>query len=284
MSRWLVGMAIASTLTLSCSNRLRNYTQITLAPQADTELDLETIEQTEAILEERLTNLEIETAEIISEADSSLIRLRLPAEVDALAIADVFADTGQLSLRRQKPETEEDLAKNIEALQRLLVEQDTLKQTDNLEDAEALQSQIDQTRAEIVELYEPSELTGDLVSDAQAVLMSGFNTWEITVWFNEEGTKRFTEKTKAIAGTGRTIGVFLDDVLLSTPVVDVDYAQTGIPDGKAVISGNFTAEAAKALEAQLKSGALPVALKTVDIEVVPAEEVELPGETVDGEG
>lgn len=276
-------MAIASTLTLSCSNRLRNYTQITLASQADTELDLETIEQTEAVLEDRLTNLGIETAEIISEADSNLIRIRLPAEVDAQAITDVFVSTGQLSLRRQKPETEADLAEKIEALQRLLVEQDTLKQTDNLAESIALQSQINQIRADIVELYEPSELTGDLVSDAQAVLMSGFDTWEITVWFNQEGAQRFTEKTKAIAGTGRTMGVFLDDVLLSTPIVGVDYAQTGIPGDKAVISGNFTAEAAKALEAQLKSGALPVELKTVDIEVVPAEET-VPNATVEGEG
>ena len=283
LSRWVVGMAIASTLSLSCSNRLRNYTQITLAPRADTELDLETIEKTEAILEERLTHLGIETAEIFSEEDPSLIRVRLPAEVDVQALTDVFSNTGQLSLRGQKPETEADLAENIETLQRLLVEQDTLKQTDNLEKAEALQSQIDQTRAKIVELYEPSELTGDLVSDAQAVLLSGFNTWEITLWFNEEGAKRFTEKTKAIAGTGRTIGIFLDDILLSTPVVDVEYAQTGILGGKAVISGNFTAEAAKALEAQLKSGALPVELETVDIERVSAKDSVPPSQTAVGE-
>ncbi|MBE9064562.1 hypothetical protein [cf. Phormidesmis sp. LEGE 11477] len=272
LSRWLVGIAIASTLSLACSNRLRSYTQITLAPPASTNLDLETIEKAEAVLKERLTSLGVEAAEIISEEDTSTLIVRLPAEVDAEAIADVFANTGQLSLRLQKPETEAELAENIEALQRLLVEQDTLKQTDNLAEANALQPQIDQTRAKIVELYEPSELTGDLVSDAQAVLMSGFNTWEITVWFNEEGAERFAEKTKAIAGTGRTIGIFLDNVLLSTPIVGVDYAKTGILGGQAVISGNFTAEAAKALEAQLKSGALPIELEPVDIAVVPPVE------------
>ncbi|MEO1446237.1 MAG: hypothetical protein AAFV46_08375, partial [Cyanobacteria bacterium J06635_11] len=75
----------------------------------------------------------------------------------------------------------------------------------------------------------------------------------------------FAEQTKLMAGTGRTIGLFLDNVLLSTPVVSVDFADKGIDSGSAVISGNFTKAAAKALEIQLKSGALPVALKTLAI-------------------
>ena len=279
LSRWLVGLAIASTLALACSSRLRDYTQVTLVPKTDAELDSETIENTEAVLEQRLTSLGIDTAEIVSEEDSPYhIIVRLPTEVDAETVIDTFADTGQLSLRFQKPDTEEALAENIEALQRLLVEQDTLRQTDTLAEAKALRPQIEQTRDEIVDLYEPSELTGDLVEDAQAVLMSGFDTWEITVWFNDEGTEKFTQKTKAIAGTGRTIGIFLDDILLSTPVVSVDYAQTGILGGKAVISGNFTAEAAKTLETQLKSGALPVELETVDVEVVSSKPPTPPNE------
>lgn len=268
----MLGVAIASALTLSCSNSLRNYTQITLASQSETELDDDTLEATEAVLEERLTSLGIEAAEILPAKDNpSHILVRLPPEVDAEAAADVFANTGQLSLRPQKPDTEDALAENIETLQRLLVEQDTLKQTDKLAEAEALQPQIDAARADILDLYESSDLTGELISDAQAILMSGFNTWEINIRFNDEGAQKFAEQTKAIAGTGRTIGIFLDDVLLSTPVVDVAYAKTGITGGEAMISGNFTAEAAKALEAQLKSGALPVELETVDIEVVSSE-------------
>ncbi|MEM8504628.1 MAG: hypothetical protein AAF716_15905 [Cyanobacteria bacterium P01_D01_bin.1] len=275
----VLGMVIASTLTLSCSTSLRNYTQITLASQAETALDTDTLETTEAVLEERLTSLGIENAEIISpEENPEQILIRLPADVDAEATADVFANTGQLSLRAQKPETEAALAENIETLQRLLVEQDTLKQTDKLTEAKALQPQIDEARADILELYEPSDLTGELISDAQAVLMSGFNTWEVSVWFNDEGAEKFAQQTQVIAGTGRTIGIFLDDVLLSTPTVDVAYAESGIQGGRAVISGNFTAEAAKALEAQLKSGALPVELEMTDIEVVSSEYSALPDE------
>ncbi len=275
----MLGVAIASVLGLSCSNSLRNYTQITLSSQSDAELDSDTLEKTEAVLEERLSNLGIDGAEIISAKDNpDHILVRLPADVDAEATADIFANTGQLSLRSQKPETETALAENIETLQRLLVEQETLKQTGKPSEAKALQPQIEETRAAIVGLYEPSALTGKLISDAQAVLMSGFNTWEVSIWFNEEGAEKFAQQTKATAGTGRTIGIFIDDVLLSTPIVDVAYAQTGITGGEAVISGNFTAEAAKALEVQLKSGALPVELETVDIEVISSEYSLLPKE------
>lgn len=75
----------------------------------------------------------------------------------------------------------------------------------------------------------------------------------------------FAEQTKALAGTGRAIGIFLDDVLLSAPIVDITYAETGIEGGEATISGNFTAEAAQELEQQLKTGALPVDLEIVEI-------------------
>jgi preprotein translocase subunit SecD len=279
LSQWMLGVAIASALSLSCSSGLQNYTQITLASQSETELDTDTLEATEAVLAERLTNLGIEEAEILSGQDNpDHILIRLPADVDAEATADVFANTGQLSLRAQKPDTEDALAANIETLQRLLVEQDTLKQTNKSTEAKALQPQINELRADIIELYEPTELTGELISDAQAVLMSGFNTWEISVWFNDEGAEKFAQQTQAIAGTGRTIGIFIDDVLLSTPTVDVAYAEAGIKGGQAIISGNFTAEAAKALEAQLKSGALPIELEMVDIEVVSSEYSALPNE------
>ena len=271
-------MAIAASLSWSCSSGLRSYTQLTLASQSDAELDPDTLEKTEAIIEKRLSSLGIDSAEIISADNPNHILVRLPADVDAGATADVFDSTGQLSLRSQKPDTEADLAENIEILQRLLVEQATLKQTNKPSEAEALQPQIDKTRTHIVELYEPSDLTGDLISDAQAILVSGFNTWEVSVWFNDKGAQKFAQQTKAIAGTGRSIGIFMDDVLLSTPIVDVAYAQTGVTGGEAVISGNFTAEAAKALEAQMKSGALPVALKTVNIEVVSSEYSALPNE------
>ncbi|MEL7226202.1 MAG: hypothetical protein AAGL17_15500, partial [Cyanobacteria bacterium J06576_12] len=160
---------------------------------------------------------------------------------------------------------EDKLAANIETLQRLLVDQNTLIQTGKQSEAEALQPQIDETRLTILSLFEPGDINSNMLLDAKAVQLTGFNVWEIHIWFNAQGTDQFTQQTKAIAGTGRAIGIFLDDILLSTPTVNVQYAETGIPGGEAIISGNFTAEAAKDLERQLKNGALPVDLDIVSI-------------------
>lgn len=264
----LITTAIASLTTIACSNGLQNYTQITLqaAPLGEgTEVTAESLERAESVLEERLSELGVELAEVdVAEPDTLIVKL--PQTENVQSAQSVLTNTGQLHLRNQKAETEEDLARNIEALQRLLIEQNTLAQQRKTEEADALQKQIDQARAEIADLFEPSDLTGDMLHDARARPSdTAVGTWDINIQFNEEGSALFAEQTKQMAGTGRTIGLFLDDVLLSTPEVDVSYAQGGIKGGTAVISGNFTRAAAEDLEAQLKSGALPVSLKPIEV-------------------
>ena len=271
----LIGTVLLSTLALSCSNRLKDYTQLTMnisTPEGVGELEDERLEAAETILEKRLSELGIENAEIETEiletdsdsASTSQLIVRLPLEANADAAVAILTNTGQLTLRNQKPDTEDALAENIEALQRLLVQQETLVQTGEQEKADALQPQVVESRQKIFELFEPSELTGDRVTDARAREIEG-GGWGVNIQFDERGTQMFAEQTKLMAGTGRAVGLFLDDVLLSAPVVNVEYADNGILGGVAVISGNFTQEAARDLEVQLKSGALPVMLEVVEV-------------------
>ncbi|MEL6899410.1 MAG: hypothetical protein AAFP07_00535 [Cyanobacteria bacterium J06606_4] len=260
-------ISIVSTVSIACSNRLRDYTQLTLkatADNRDTELTADTLDATKSILEKRLTELNLDAAELETAEPDQLI-VRLPQEAAVDAVSETLTRVGQLTLRSQKPDTEDELAQGIETLQRLLVEQNTLQQTDKLTEADALQAQIDEARAELISLFEPGEITGEMLLDAQAVQITGFNTWEVRIWLDSQGTALFAEQTKAIAGTGRAIGIFLDDVLLSAPVVDVTFADSGIEGGEASISGNFTQQAAEALEIQLKSGALPLDLAVTEI-------------------
>ena len=278
-SRYLLGVALLSIASTACSNGLRDYVQLNVqvSPPSEansSELTEDILQQTIGILENRLAGQGIETVEIETadielpetEADPpQQITIRLPLETNLTDATQNLLNRGLLRLRLQKADTEEELANNIANLQRLLVEQNTLRQTNKQSEAAALQPEIDSTRAAISELFEPSELTGKMLLDAQAVQITGFNTWEIKIWFNTQGAALFTEQTKAIAGTGRAIGIFLDNVLLSTPIVGVEYAEAGIPGGEAVISGSFTREAAKDLEVQLKSGALPVELDLVSV-------------------
>lgn len=75
------------------------------------------------------------------------------------------------------------------------------------------------------------------------------------VRFDSQGAELFAQLTKEIAGTGRSLGIFLDDRLISAPTVAVEYAETGIVGGSAEISGGFTAQTANDLAIQLQGGA-----------------------------
>lgn len=270
----LAAIALISTLTVACTSRLKEYTQITLqaasleAEEGATETsdtNAELLESTKATVENRLAGLGVELAEVDA-AEPNEIVVRVPLGVNAQAVQSLLTSTGQLYLRNQKPDTADELAQGIADLQRLLVEQNTLMQTGKQGEAADLQGQIDETRETISALFEPSDLTGNKIHDARARPSdTAPGTWDVNIQFNEEGADLFARQTKLMAGTGRAVGLFLDNVLLSTPTVDVSYAQTGITGGTAVISGNFTEEAAEELEIQLKSGALPVELEAVEI-------------------
>lgn len=273
LSRYLLGAAVVSVMSVACSNQLRDYTELTLKAlppqplspdQVAVAVTEETVEATQAVLQKRLSAVGLSRAEFTIEAPDTII-LRVPQGAPLEAIAPLITNRGLLTFRSQKPETETELADNIAALQRLLVDQNTLQQTGNIAEAEALQPQIDETRAQILSLFEPSELTSEMIADAKAVQNTGFKVWEVRLWFNSEGTDKFAQQTQALAGTGRALGIFLEDVLLSAPTVGIDYAQAGIVGGEATVSGNFTREAAKALEVEISSGELPLALEIVSV-------------------
>lgn len=82
--------------------------------------------------------------------------------------------------------------------------------------------------------------------------------WEIAIKFNSSGAEKFATLTKKLAGTGRSLGIFIDKQLVSFPSVGVQFAQSGITGGSAVITGNFTSQQAQDLAVQFRSGAYPV--------------------------
>ncbi len=98
-------------------------------------------------------------------------------------------------------------------------------------------------------------LTGKYLSRATLEFGNGNaaipSTPTVRIDFNSEGAKLFSEITTA--NVGRQVAIFLDGALISAPVV-----QEKITDGTAIVSGNFTAEAAKQMVRNLNLGALPV--------------------------
>ncbi len=75
--------------------------------------------------------------------------------------------------------------------------------------------------------------------------------------FSPEGAKKFADITKN--NIGKPLAVFLDTQLITAPNIS-----QAIPDGKAVITGQFTIDQAKNLVIQLNAGALPVPIKVIE--------------------
>ncbi len=106
------------------------------------------------------------------------------------------------------------------------------------------------------DLYKSTGLTGKQFERAVLDFDPQTNAPQISLQFNAEGTKLFSEITTR--NVGKRVAIFLDGQILSDPVV-----QTPITDGKAVITGQRDLKEAKELITRLNSGALPVPIKLI---------------------
>ncbi|HTR18418.1 MAG TPA: protein translocase subunit SecD [Candidatus Paceibacterota bacterium] len=112
--------------------------------------------------------------------------------------------------------------------------------------------------------FEPATLTGKDLTSATLQFQGASGIVQeptVVLQFNSEGTKLFSQITSDNVGT--VLGIFVDGVPITTPVINEP-----IPNGTAVISGNFTAQQAKDLAANLNEGALPVPITLISTETV----------------
>lgn len=103
-------------------------------------------------------------------------------------------------------------------------------------------------------------LDGSTVKKAEAGVIddNGQIKYIVSLEFNDEGAQLFKDATTQYLN--QTISIWMDDTLLSYPTVN-----EVISEGKAQISGSFTAEEATALATKINAGALPFTLETVNV-------------------
>lgn len=107
-------------------------------------------------------------------------------------------------------------------------------------------------------------LTGKDVKDATASIDPQDSSKAIiNLEFNKEGTKKFSDATAKFIG--KEIAIYLDEQKLTHPQVDAH-----ITDGKAIIQGIRTLKEAQRQANLIKSGALPVTVKPVQVKTVGA--------------
>ena len=252
---------------------LRGGTQLTMQVMPNeqiTQVGERELAAVQRVIENRVNGLGVSEA-VVQSVGQDQLSIQLPGVSDPEQAERVLGGTAQLEFRNQKQGTEGQLAALQRIAQQQLLEQQALLGTDNAEAIAANQAAIAATQQDILALFAESDLTGDKLRDALARPMGGpGGAWEVVIEFNQEGADLFAQLTRDIAGTGRGVGIFLDDQLISAPAVDVQYAQNGITGGSAVISGRFDAESARDLEIQLRGGSLPLPVEIVENRTVGA--------------
>ncbi|MBR1669784.1 MAG: protein translocase subunit SecD [Butyrivibrio sp.] len=112
-------------------------------------------------------------------------------------------------------------------------------------------------------------LTGDQVEVASAGYQQdsyGAQEPVVSLEFTDEGTKAFADATTKAFADGESIGIYYDGEFISVPTV-----QAAITDGKAVITGMSTYEAADNLASMIRIGGLKLQLNELRSNVVGAQ-------------
>ncbi len=103
-----------------------------------------------------------------------------------------------------------------------------------------------------------AELTGAYLKTARVELgRAETGLPYVSLEFNPEGAKIFAKVTEL--NIDKHLAIILDNVVQSAPVI-----RSRIPDGRAIIEGNFTLEDAKFLATVLRAGALPAPVKIIE--------------------
>ncbi|MGL6284577.1 MAG: protein translocase subunit SecD, partial [Microcoleaceae cyanobacterium] len=270
----LASLIILFTIPLKLGLDLQGGSQITM--QLKTSADVPVIDEkvSEAVLrivENRVNALGVSEA-IVQTLGKEQIIVQLPGVSDPEQAERVLGGTAQLDFREQLPGTEAQLPIELTIQRQKIVEQERLKNSGDRPAIEKNLSELQAANEAIAKLFKAPTIKGNQLKDAFPDKAAGAvgDNWNVSLRFNDEGGKNFAELTKNLAGTGRSIGVFLDNQLLSAPTVGVEFAETGIMGGSAIITGSFTAQEAQDLSVQLRGGALPVPVEIVENRTVGA--------------
>jgi len=266
----IVRFPIALGLDLQGGSQLTIQVKPSEEVKQITERELEAVQ---TVIENRVNGLGV-SEPVVQTVGQDQILVQLPGVSDPEQAERVLGGTAQLDFRRENFETAALLNVRQKELSQLLLKQQELEQKGDTTAIAANQEQLQAKEKQITELveslFERTGLTGKNLRNADAIPTQIGNNWSVGIEFDTRGGELFAELTKELAGTGRRLGIFLDDELISAPSVSSEFRQTGITGGRAEITGTFTAQSANELALQLRGGALPVPVEIVENRTVGA--------------
>lgn len=209
---------------------IRGGVDVTFAPPEDvTDVTEEQMNAAEAVIKQRLLAQNITDSEVYTDQNKHRIIVRFPwpadeEDFDAQAAIETLGETAELTFREGK-ETDSEGAPSGTTAENII-------------------------------------LTGSDVKEAKAVYgatsgSSSQQQYQVSLELTDEGAKKFSDATGKLYASNGTISIWMDDTMISAPTVNAQ-----ITDGKAVITGNFTAESASELADKINGGALPFKLET----------------------
>ena len=232
-------------------------------------IDQGMLEAVQRIVENRVNVLGVSEALVVPVGTDQIL-VQLPGVSDPQQAERVLGGTAKLEFQEQLPGTEAQLAIERQLQQELLAKQAELKSSNNEAAIKENQAALKRSNEAIAKLFKSTGLGGENLKDAQPQPLASGNNWNVVLVFDSKGGELFAQLTKNLAGTGRSIGIFLDERMISDPTVPVEFAQAGITGGSAVIEGKFTTQEANDLAVQLRGGALPVPVEIVENRTVGA--------------
>lgn len=269
----IVAVVVLVQVPLRLGLDLQGGSQLTLQVKTTETVPQITPDKLEAVrqvVENRINPNGVQEIVVQAVGEDQLL-VQLPGVNDPSEAERVLQDVAKLDFRQQNPGSEAQFQIELQLRQQKQLELEALRQAGDPAAVAAKQEDLKASEQAIAGLFTKSELTGEKLKNAYAQpLQNGSNVWEVVLSFNDQGATEFAELTKAVAGTGRSLGIFLDDRLLSAPRVDAQYATTGITGGTASITGGFDAQGAARLSQQLQGGALPVPIEVVENRTVGA--------------
>lgn len=262
-----------SKIPLQLGLDLRGGAQLTIQVKPTKEVQQikpEDLLAVKRVMENRINGLGVSEALIQTAGDDKII-VQLPGVTDPKDAERILGGTAQLEFRKQIPGTEGQLAAEtaVKTQKQSQLAQLIIAKAPAAEIAK-MRASVKESEEAIMKLFESVGLTGKNLKDARPVTLNSSGAWAVSLSFDTEGGEKFAEITKSVAGTGRLLGIFLDNALISAAGVDAKYAAAGITGGGAEISGNFDVKRANELAIQLRGGSLPFPVEVVENRTVGA--------------
>ncbi len=220
---------------------------------ASTPIEAGSMDAATSIVENRVNGLGL-TEAVVQKAGERRIVVELPGETDPERALKTIQQTGLLEFVDMSTITPDQAYTLVNSVIKTDFGQSSTEQTVPVTTTEGVTSTVP-----ISQTFKTVMTGADLKSVNVTTSQTG--QYEVAFQLTSNGGKIFSDFT----GThvGKILAIVVDKKVISTPTIN-----SAIPDGRGIISGNFTSETANNLAVQLRYGSLPIPLKVIEIRTV----------------